>query len=50
MYRFERADLFDHETDAERYRDLRDDRDVERTFCVAGSLQAAGVGQRDGDK
>ncbi len=47
---FEGANLLDDEADAERDRDLRDDRDVERALCVASSLQAAGVGEGDGDE
>ena len=42
--------LLDDEADAERHDDLRDDRDVERALRVAGALQSAGVGERDGDE
>src|SRR5262249_31510194 len=38
------------ETQAERNRDLCDERDVERTARIARALQAAGVGQRHGDE
>ena len=46
----QRARLLDHEADAQRHDDLRDDRDVERALGVARALQPAGVGQRDGDE
>ena len=42
--RFERAETLNGKADAERDRDLRDDRNIERAFCVAGALQPAGVG------
>ena len=48
--RIQRAGLLDHEADAERHDDLRDDRDVERALGVARALQPAGVGERDGDE
>ena len=50
VHRFQCAKPLYSKADAERDGYLRDDRDVERTFGVAGSLQSAGVGQGDGDE
>jgi len=38
LYRFESGNACDHEAYSERNRDLRDDRDIERAFCIAASL------------
>ena len=48
--RMQRSSLLDHVADAQRQRDLRDDRDVERALRIAGSLESAGVSQRDSDE
>ena len=45
VYGFERGELLYGEADAKRDRDLGDYRDIERTFCITGSLKAASVGQ-----
>src|SRR5262245_26371721 len=44
------ARALNDEADAERDDHLRDDRDVEWALRVAGALEAAGVGERDGDE
>src|SRR5829696_7668240 len=49
VHRLERGELLDHEADAERDDDLRDDGDVERALGVARALQAAGEGERHRD-
>ena len=44
-----RARLLNNEADSERYSDLGDDRDVERTLGISSALQPPGVSERDGD-
>src|SRR6266508_6519679 len=44
------AHRLEYGTEADRHRDLRDDRDVQRATGVAGALQAAGVGEGHGNE
>ena len=50
QWRCELAGGLQVEAEAERHADLRDQRDEERAARVAGPLQPAGIGQRDGDE
>src|SRR5688572_11771400 len=50
MHRFERRYLLRDHDDPKRHGDLGCERNVERTFRVAGSLEAAIVSQRDCDE
>ena len=50
VYRLQITGLLYYEANADRQDDLRDDRDEERTLCVAGTLQPASVGKCSGDK
>ena len=40
----------DHKANTEWYYDLRNDGDIKRALGISGPLQAAGVGQSDGNK